>query len=68
MFTRPGHARSVDWLDMFLYAGPTLLYESFQASSKCDDESLSTFIALVTACSIFVEWEVADNDIELVTR
>ena len=68
MFTRSGQARSGDWLDMFLYAGPTLLYESFQASSKCDDESLSAFIALVTACSIFVEWEVTDNDIELVTR
>ena len=63
VFTRPKHARSIDYIDMLLYVGPTLLLESFIISDKCSNDAAQAFISLITACSLALQWEIDNDDI-----
>ncbi|KAG2214776.1 hypothetical protein INT45_005909 [Circinella minor] len=65
VFTRPNQARAVDYIDMLLYIGPTLLLESFVKLDSCSDEAITAFISIITVCSLGLKWEIDNEDIEV---
>lgn len=54
-----GLYRSVDWIDWFLYVVPTLVVSLF------DDLTIrNAILALTRSCSLALQWEVTNEDLE----
>lgn len=55
--------RAVDWLDFLIYVVPTLVLDNL-----VDDQARAAVKALVTACTLTLQWCITEEDVQATER